>query len=103
MFLGGVRDGGAPHISTVCLGASLLYTSGFTSSIFGVSIPFAVPVTGELPAELLDDAPPSNECLLPARTPTFMSVVAGCIVDALATGLAAYGELLTLPGCLVST
>lgn len=96
-----MRDGGAPHISTVCRGASLLYTSGFTSSIFGVSIPLAAPVTGELPAELLDDAP-SSECLLPART-TFMSVVVGCIVDALATGLAAYGEPLTLPGCLVST
>lgn len=83
-----MRDGGAPHINTVCRGASLLYTSGFTSSIFGVSMPLAAPVTGELPAELLDDAPPSSECLLPART-TFISVVAGCIVDTLATGLAA--------------
>lgn len=87
---------------TVCRGASLPYTSGFTSSIFGVSTPFVGPVTGELPAELLEEAPPSRECLLPART-MLMSAVAVCIVDALATGLAAYGEPLTLLGCLVST
>lgn len=73
---------------TVCRGASFPYTSGLTSSIFGVRTPLVVPVTGELPAELLEEAPPSSECLLPARA-TLMSAVVTCIVDAPATGLAA--------------